>query len=425
VPGDFLEAGVWRGGTCIFMRALLKLRGITDRTVWVADSFEGLPKPSLDADRNYDLSAISMLSVSQEDVQAAFQRFGLLDGQVKFLKGWFKDTLPNAPVERLAVLRMDGDLFESSTDILKALYHKVAPGGFVIVDDYYAAPPCKAAVDEFRARTGIAAPIRDIDGTGVFWRKPAESEERTAGVAKKPDDLIDGGPPGRTSRIDIVQRIIDQRKARTYLEIGVETGASFMPIRARRKIAVDPRLAIAFKSRIEWLFRNPDNLFAEYHETTSDEYFSRRPVKRLDVVFIDGLHTYAQALRDVDHALARLNENGVIVMHDCLPPHRAAAHPTQLTQSRAAELGIAGWTPEWCGDVWKAISHLRSQRDDLRVFVLNCDYGVGIVTRGEPESRLDLSTDELNRMTYDDLLRDGSNLLNLRSEHYLASFLSP
>lgn len=171
VPGDLLEAGVWRGGSCIFMRAILKLYGITDRTVWVADSFQGLPAPSLEADRGYDLSGIPQLAVSQAEVEAAFGRFDLLDGQVKFLRGWFKDTLANAPVSRLAVLRLDGDLYESTMDIFNALYHKVSAGGFVIVDDYHAVPPCKQAVHDFRSRFGITDSIEEIDGTGVFWRK--------------------------------------------------------------------------------------------------------------------------------------------------------------------------------------------------------------------------------------------------------------
>lgn len=173
VPGDLLEAGVWRGGSCIFMRAILKLRGVTDRNVWVADSFQGLPVPSHDADRDYDLSGFTALAVSQADVAAAFQRFGLLDNQVKFLKGWFKDSLPTAPVSQLAVLRMDGDLYESTMDILSALYHKVSAGGFVIVDDYHALPPCKQAVHDFRESAGIKDPIQEIDGTGVFWKKSA------------------------------------------------------------------------------------------------------------------------------------------------------------------------------------------------------------------------------------------------------------
>lgn len=171
VPGDLLEAGVWRGGSCIFMRAILQLRGVTDRTVWVADSFQGLPAPSHEADRGYDLSGFTALAISQAEVEAAFQRFGLLDSQVKFLKGWFKDTLSSAPLSRLAVLRLDGDLYESTMDILNALYHKVSAGGFIVIDDYHVLAPCKQAVLDFRTRTSIADPIREIDGTGVFWKK--------------------------------------------------------------------------------------------------------------------------------------------------------------------------------------------------------------------------------------------------------------
>ncbi len=173
VPGDLLEAGVWRGGSCILMRAILKLYGVTDRTVWLADSFQGLPAPSLEADRRYDLSAsvFPVLAVSQDEVEAAFRRFDLLDDQVTFLQGWFKDTLAGAPVSKLAVLRMDGDLYESTMDIFNALYHKVSAGGFVIVDDYHALDPCKQAVHDFRNRAGVTEPIEEIDGTGVFWRK--------------------------------------------------------------------------------------------------------------------------------------------------------------------------------------------------------------------------------------------------------------
>jgi hypothetical protein len=109
--------------------------------------------------------------VSLDEVKAAFERFGLLDHQVKFLKGWFKDTLPTAPIDRLAILRMDGDLYESTKDALESLYDKVSPQGFVIVDDYGKWPPCKRAVDEFRTQRGIVDHIQDIDGAGVFWKK--------------------------------------------------------------------------------------------------------------------------------------------------------------------------------------------------------------------------------------------------------------
>ncbi|HVX84063.1 MAG TPA: TylF/MycF/NovP-related O-methyltransferase [Phycisphaerae bacterium] len=172
VPGDFLEAGVWRGGATIFMRAFLKAHGIGERRVWVADSFEGLP-PARGRDREMgdaDLSGEAHLKVSLEQVRANFARFGLLDERVRFVKGWFHESLPAAPVERLAVLRLDGDMYSSTMDTLQALYDKVSPGGWVIVDDYPGWEGCRRATDEFRASRGITAPLEKIDWTGVCWR---------------------------------------------------------------------------------------------------------------------------------------------------------------------------------------------------------------------------------------------------------------
>jgi len=173
IPGDMLEAGIWRGGAVIFMRGILAAYGITDRCVWAADSFQGVPEPTLPQDANFDLSArlFPVLAVKYEQVRELFERYGLLDDQVKFLQGWFKDTLGTAPIERLACLRLDGDLYESTINTLKPLYAKVASGGFIIVDDYSSCPPCQHAVDEFRADHGITDPISQIDDQGVFWRK--------------------------------------------------------------------------------------------------------------------------------------------------------------------------------------------------------------------------------------------------------------
>jgi hypothetical protein len=174
VPGDFLEAGVWRGGTSIFMRAILAAYGITDRTVWVADSFRGLPPPDAEKypkDKGLDLSGFSQLAVSMEQVQANFQRYGLLDAQVQFLPGWFRDTLLLAPVKTLAVLRLDGDLYESTIDTLTNLYPKLSMGGFAIVDDYGAVPAARAAVDDYRRAQNIDAALVEVDWTGVCWRK--------------------------------------------------------------------------------------------------------------------------------------------------------------------------------------------------------------------------------------------------------------
>ena len=139
-------------------------------------------------------------------------------------------------------------------------------------------------------------------------------------------------------------------------------------------------------------------------------------------MFIDGLHTYDQSLRDVINALGDLNENGIIVIHDCNPPHQAAAYPA-ISNKNAVDLKIGGWPGEWCGDVWKTICYLRSFRRDLRVFVLDCDYGLGIVMKGDPETYLNLSEEVLNEMTYEDLSSERRNLLNLKDESYLFEFL--
>jgi hypothetical protein len=175
VPGDLVETGVWRGGASILMRAVLKAYGDTSRCVWVVDSFEGLPRanpelcPADAEDRLADFN--DYLGVPLERVQANFQRYGLLDRQVRFLKGWFRDTLPSAPIDRIAVLRLDGDMYESTMDTFNHLYDKVQPGGYVIVDDYGALANCRAAVHEFRKTRGIQEPIQPVDWTGVFWQR--------------------------------------------------------------------------------------------------------------------------------------------------------------------------------------------------------------------------------------------------------------
>jgi O-methyltransferase len=174
VPGDLVETGVWRGGASIFMRGVLMAYGVKDRTVWAADSFEGLPRPDAGrypADRGSLLHAESYLAVSLEQVKINFRRYGLLDDQVRFLKGWFRDTLPKAPVDQIAVLRLDGDLYESTLDALKHLYPKVSSGGYVIVDDYYSNETCRLAVTDYRELNGIEEPMVDIDQDAVYWQQ--------------------------------------------------------------------------------------------------------------------------------------------------------------------------------------------------------------------------------------------------------------
>ena len=174
VPGDLMETGVWRGGAVIFMRAVLKEHGDTSRTVWGADSFQGLPKV---ADQRHTddiedaLWTAGELAISLDQVKDNFRRYGFLDEQVRFLPGWFQDTLPKAPVERLAVLRLDGDMYESTMVALEALYPKLSVGGYLIVDDYHAVRGCRRAVDDFRARHGITDEMQRVDWSCVYWRR--------------------------------------------------------------------------------------------------------------------------------------------------------------------------------------------------------------------------------------------------------------
>lgn len=172
VPGDFIETGVWRGGATILMRGVLEAMGDLERRVWVADSFEGLPVPDAQfpADDGLDWSDVGVLKVDADTVRANFSRYGLLDDRVLFLEGWFADTLPTAPIDSLAVLRLDGDLYGSTMDALEHLHPKVSPGGFVIVDDHGGWEPCRQAVSDYRQREGITATIHEVDWTGVWWR---------------------------------------------------------------------------------------------------------------------------------------------------------------------------------------------------------------------------------------------------------------
>lgn len=176
VPGDLVECGVWRGGASILMRAVLSAYGDEKRSVWLCDSFEGVPPPDTahyEADKGIKLHrAAGVLAVPQAQVKSNFERYGLLDDRVRFIPGWFKDTLQDAPIDRVSVLRLDGDLYESTIQALDALYPRLSSGGFCIIDDYHAIDACRQAVAGYRTAHGITAQIEEIDGTGVLWRKP-------------------------------------------------------------------------------------------------------------------------------------------------------------------------------------------------------------------------------------------------------------
>ncbi len=219
VAGDIVESGVYRGGASIFARAVLKAHHVVDRRVILCDTFlSGPPLPYWKAflleklasipsrrwqrwfyrqtqrDRRYksfpkeenpddEFTKWSIWSLqnaralqkrkpaSLETVKLNFARYGLLDDQVMFLQGFFADTLPRAPINRVSVLRLDGDTYESTIDVLTPMYPKLSRGGFCIIDDYHAYRGCRRAVDEYRQANHIEDAIQEIDGIGVFWQR--------------------------------------------------------------------------------------------------------------------------------------------------------------------------------------------------------------------------------------------------------------
>lgn len=175
VLGDLVETGVYKGGTSLIMAQANKFFKM-GKTLWCCDSFEGCPDPKetkLGAHKE-ELHGKGDFSCPQDTVETNLRKFDLLDNNVKFVKGWFEDTMPSLPVNQIALLRFDGDLYSSTLDVLNNLYDKVSKGGFVIIDDYCLVA-CKDAVTEFLEERNLTItlnpPIGTTDSCGSWWRK--------------------------------------------------------------------------------------------------------------------------------------------------------------------------------------------------------------------------------------------------------------
>lgn len=177
IEGDLIEAGSWRGGATILMRATLDSLGSTERTVYVCDSFQGFPTQDdeffPEDPKLAPLDEIDFLSAELEDVRANFARFGCDQG-VEFVKGFFEDTLPALPPRSYALVRLDGDTYEATWLGLETLYPQLVRGGYIVIDDYSFIDACRRAVDDFREQHGIAEPIEKIDWNGIRWRRETD-----------------------------------------------------------------------------------------------------------------------------------------------------------------------------------------------------------------------------------------------------------
>jgi hypothetical protein len=222
------------------------------------------------------------------------------------------------------------------------------------------------------------------------------------------------------NRSTITQSLIDKYGFKTYLEIGVESGKNFFPIKAGRKIAVDPYLKFSPLKQFFKAIQYPANMNASYFRMESDRFFTEKADKvlqstPLDICLVDGMHEYAYALRDTENCLNRLAANGVIIMHDCNPQTPEASY----TWAQWNEHQCQGF---WNGDVWKSIMHLRSLHRDINVFVLDADHGLGIVTRGAPENPLSFTQEQIERFTYADLAANRQEWLNLKPAEYFKEY---
>jgi O-methyltransferase len=205
VDGDVIEAGAWRGGASILARATLDALGADDRTVWVADSFRGLPPPgpAFPEDRELDLSRIEFLAVPADEVRSYFARFGL-DRGVELVEGFFGETLPNLGGRRWSVVRLDGDTYEATWVALESLYPGLSAGGYVIVDDYGLIEECRNAVDDYRRQHVIDEPIERVDFSCIRWqRATAPGQQGASSVEISRPVQRPSSPPAATSRARI------------------------------------------------------------------------------------------------------------------------------------------------------------------------------------------------------------------------------
>ena len=231
------------------------------------------------------------------------------------------------------------------------------------------------------------------------------------------------------NRFNVIQKLLHKVQAKTYVEIGIHNGSIIARLQCDNKLGIDPYPSLSLKSRVRKVL--PASRFKVYKHT-SDHFFEEHAKnvlkKGIDVAFVDGLHTYKQALADVENCLKYLNPGGFIVMHDCNPLSEATAYPVSESMNEVLDLAkkgeIPGWNGCWNGDVWKALVHLRLAYPDLNVFTLDLDWGLGIITRGTSKQLDSITLEDLNSKEYSFLSENRDELLNLKEPLYLDTFLS-
>jgi len=213
---------------------------------------------------------------------------------------------------------------------------------------------------------------------------------------------------------------MQKKHLKNYLEIGVFNGHIFFRIKSTFKLAVDPYFRFDTSRKIGKAVINPYNLFNQYFEKTSDDFFSQDAPKlfsgkKIDIALIDGMHEYNFVLRDIENTVRYMQDDAVIIIHDCNPQSREAAVSPEEWEAR-------GGNDTWNGNVWKSIVHLRSLRSDLTSFVLDCDYGLGIVVKKKNQNPLGFSKTQIDSFSYEDLAANREKWLDLRPASFAYEF---
>jgi hypothetical protein len=181
------------------------------------------------------------------------------------------------------------------------------------------------------------------------------------------------------SRTSIIQEIINQRNFKSYLEVGCDTDENFSKIQIENKIGIDPLKGGTLR-------------------ITSDQFFIKND-QRFDIIFLDGLHTYEQTIKDIDNGLRFLNTNGVILIHDCLP-------------KKIWNQIVPRLYGHWNGDVWKAIVHSRTY-EHADTYTCKADHGIGVIFKRKNRNRLNINNTSFKKLKFADYYNNHQQYMNI------------
>ena len=384
VPGDLMEAGVWRGGAIALMRAVLAAHGEATRRVWAVDSFSGVPPPDprfpQDFDTQFHFEMREELAVDLDSVKKAVDRYGLLDDRIIFVKGNFRDTLPTIRGICLAVLRIDGDLYSSTTDVLENMYPMLSDGGIVILDDYGPVVDSRRAVTDFRLRHAISEPLYAVDGDAVFWRKGRRHRVLQGGLGES-CLLLRATEDAVAMEVDSVQSSSWDSASMLAIIPHMKTRADVLKLVRPRGVGVE--LGVADGVFSELILRTSGLLFlysidmyagdrghdvVQYRSALKrlspfrerscllrmrfDEALSLFDDESLDFVYVDGYaHTAEEGGRTFYDWYPKIRPGGIIAGHD----YDLSAFPmvVEAVDRFAADVGLSVHiVPEDGSDAW-------------------------------------------------------------------------